>query len=255
MKLTILGCSGSTGAPNNPASGYFIDVPGAPGVLMDCGPGALAKLQDYANPAEQHLVLSHLHADHCLDVPSLIVWRRYHPTAPSSARHFLLGPSNTIDHIGRMTLEARNGLDDMSDTFAFTAWQDRVPQILDRVTVTPYPVIHPVETFALRVTEATTGKTIAYSGDSAYTDALVECAKDADIFLCEATWGASSLGKAPDMHLSGAEAGLIASRAGVKKLVLVHIPPWANPQESLDAARENFDGEVVVGESGMVFNI
>lgn len=253
MKLTILGCSGSTGAPNNPASGYLIQVPGAPGVMMDCGPGTLAKLQEYDNPSEQHLVLSHLHADHCMDVPSLAVWRRYHPTAPATSRNLMFGPSQTIEHLAPLNLEGAD--DDFSDTFAFTPWTAGVPQIVDRVQITPFPVIHPVETYALRVVEATTGKTIAYSADSAYTDALIDCARDADVFMCEATWGASSLGKAPDMHLSGAEAGLIAARAGVKKLVLVHIAPWSNPEESLRAARENFDGEVIVGASGMQFDL
>lgn len=253
MKLTILGCSGSTGAPNNPASGYLVQVDNAPGVLLDLGPGALAKLQEYDNPAEQHLVLSHLHADHCLDVPSLAVWRRYHPTAPSSGRHFLLGPADTISHLGNNTLEHRDGGDDLSDTFAFTPWEAGVAHIVDRVQITPFPAIHPVETYALRVVEATTGKTIAYSADSAYTESLVDCARDADIFLCEATWGDTSLGKAPDMHMSGAEAGLLASRAGAKKLVLVHIPPWGDPEAALRSARENFDGEIVIGDSGMVF--
>ncbi|QTH59403.1 MBL fold metallo-hydrolase [Corynebacterium hindlerae] len=252
MKLTILGCSGSTGAPDNPASGYLVQVDNAPGVMLDCGPGVLAKVQEFANPAELHVALSHLHADHCLDVPSLMVWRRYHPVAPSAGRNQLVGPADTVNHLGPLSLE---GEDDYSDSFAFTPWTARVPHIVDRVQITPYPVIHPVETYGLRVTEATTGKTIAYSGDSAYTDSLIECARDADLFLCEATWGDSSLGKPADMHMSGAEAGLIASRAGAKKLVLIHIPPWADPEAALRSAQENFDGEVIVGESGMEFQL
>ncbi|MEJ5928680.1 MBL fold metallo-hydrolase [Corynebacterium sp. H128] len=250
MKLTILGCSGSTASPANPPSGYLVQVDNAPGVLMDIGPGVLAKLQELADPSDLHVVLSHLHADHCLDLPSLIVWRRYHPASPAKSRHLLLGPADTTGHLGPLNLE---GADDLSDTFAFTPWTARTPQIVDRVQITPFPAIHPVETYSLRVTEATSGKVIAYSADSAYTDSLVECARDADLFLCEATWGYESAGKAPDMHLSGSEAGLIASRAGAKKLVLVHIPPWGDAAGALRGAQENFDGEVVIGESGMVF--
>lgn len=255
MKLTILGCSGSTGAPANPASGYLVQVDNAPGVLMDIGPGVLAELQKYDNPAELHLVLSHLHADHCMDMPSLAVWRRYHPTAPSTGRNLLLGPADTVTHLGRTTLEDPEVIDDFADTFAFTPWTAGQPHIVDRVRITPFPVIHPVETYGLRVEEATTGKVIAYSADSAYTDNLVDCARDAEIFMCEATWGYDSFGKPGNMHMSGAEAGLIASRAGVKKLVLVHIPPWGDAEGALRGARENFDGDVVVGTSGMVFEI
>ena len=96
---------------------------------------------------------------------------------------------------------------------------------------------------------------IAYSGDSGWTDNLIDCARGADIFICEATWGATGEGKTPDMHLSGAEAGRIAREAGVDRLVLVHIPPWGDPLGALKAARSEFSGEVIVGTSGMEFEV
>ena len=57
------------------------------------------------------------------------------------------------------------------------------------------------------------------------------------------------------MHLSGAEAGRIAREAGVKTLVLVHIQPWTSTQATLEAARAEFDGEIVVGSAGDVFEL
>ena len=57
------------------------------------------------------------------------------------------------------------------------------------------------------------------------------------------------------MHLSGAEAGRIAREAGVDRLVLVHIPPWGDPLGALKAARSEFSGEVIVGTSGMEFEV
>ena len=65
----------------------------------------------------------------------------------------------------------------------------------------------------------------------------IDAARNADYFLCEAAWGATSEGKAEGMHLSGKEAGRIAREAGVKTLVLVHIQPWTDPEEVLAAAR------------------
>lgn len=253
MKLTILGCSGSLSAPGNPASGYLISVDNAPSVLMDIGPGVLAALQETQNPSDAHVVFSHLHPDHCLDFPSLLVWRRYHPTARAEQRHLCIGPEETPERMGLLSGDAPGEIDDMSDTFAFTQWVERQSEIVDRLRITPYRAVHPIESYALRVVEPHTGSVLAYSGDSAYTDELIECAAAADLFICEATWGVSSENMVPNIHMSGADAGRIAQAAGVRELVLVHIPPWGDPAGALCAAQAEFDGKVSLGKPGMEF--
>lgn len=252
MKLTILGSSGSVGGPTNPASGYLVNVDNSPGLLVDIGPGVLGQLQEVQDPCDAHVVFSHLHADHCLDFPSLMVWRRYHPTAPAKGRNLCYGPSTTLGHLGVLSADSPGEVDDMSDTFAFAPWRTGEPHIIDRLTVTPFEAVHPVEAYCLRITEHTSGKTIAYSGDTGWTEQLVECARDADVFLCEATWCSGEGDFPPDMHLSGTEAGRAARLAGVKKLVIVHIPPWGDPEATLAAARAEFDGPVEVGQQGQV---
>lgn len=252
MKLSILGSSGSVSGPANPASGYLVSVDNAPPVIMDLGPGTLAELQQIHDPADAHVVFTHLHADHCLDFPSLLVWRRFHPERPSAGRDFCIGPADTPNHLGRLSADSPGEVNDFSDTFAFTAWEHGRTEIVDRVSITPYSVVHPIESFGLRVVEHTTGKVLAYSGDSAYTEALVECARDADVFLCEATWGDGTTPRPPQMHMSGGEAGRIARLAGAKKLLLTHIPPWGDPAGAVRAAREEFDGPVKVAECGEV---
>lgn len=253
MKLTILGCSGSVPTAQNPASGYLLSFDNAPSIVLDMGPGTLAQLEQQQDPCDAHVAFSHLHADHCLDFPSLMVWRRFHPTAPAASRNMCFGPKATPTHLGRLSSDEVDGIDDMSDTFAFSAWEPGERQLVDDVYITPFAVNHPVEAYALRVEHTKTGQIIAYSGDSSYTPALVEAARGADIFLCEAAWGETSEGKAPDMHMSGAEAGRAAREAGVSKLVLIHIQPWGDAQATLEAARSEFDGEIVLGAAGMEF--
>ena len=253
MQLTILGCSGSLAAPGNPASSYVISVPGETDVVMDFGPGALAAMQERFDPSAAHVIFSHLHADHCSDFPSLLVWRRYHPTAPAEQRHRLIGPSYAPEHLGRMSADAPGEQDDFTDTFEFTTWRAGQPEQLSGLSITPFDAIHPAqESHALRIEDAS-GKVITFSGDSGYTPTLIDAARDADYFLCEAAWGATSEGKAEGMHLSGKEAGRIAREAGVKTLVLVHIQPWTDPEEVLAAARTEFDGEIILGKAGATF--
>ena len=69
MRITVLGCSGSVVGPDSPASGYLLTAPDTPPLVIDFGGGVLGALQRYADPNEVHVLLSHLHADHCLDLP------------------------------------------------------------------------------------------------------------------------------------------------------------------------------------------
>ena len=90
MRLTIIGCSGSYPGPDSAASCYLVeaDEPGGRTwrVLLDLGSGALGPLQRYADPFGVDAVfISHLHADHCLDLCGYHVLRATTPTAPSHA--------------------------------------------------------------------------------------------------------------------------------------------------------------------------
>lgn len=255
MQLTILGCSGSVPVPENAATGYLMSFPDSPAIVMDMGPGTLAQLQRYQDPSDVHVIFSHLHADHCADFPSLLVWRRYHPAAPANRRHLLFAPGDAPVRLGRASANELDGVDDFSDTFAFAPWKAGERQLIDDVYVTPYPVLHPIETFALRIENTKTGKVVTFSGDSAFCDALVDAARGADVFLCEAAWGETVEGKAPNMHMSGTEAGRVAKLAGVKKLVLVHLQPWGDVEATVAAARAEFDGEIIVGAQDMVFDL
>lgn len=255
MQLTILGSSGSLGGPGNPASGYLLTVDDSPALIMDLGPGALAALQEIHDPCDAHMLFSHLHSDHCADFPSLMVWRRYHPTSPASARHLCHGPSNTATHLGAMTAATAGKVDDMSDTFEFSPWEPGREYEVSGLRITPYDAVHPVEAYSLRITDPATGRVLVYSGDSAWTETLIDCARDADVFLCEASWPTEE-GPRPDgIHLSGTEAGRLARLAGAKKLILVHIPPWESAEEILAAARSEYDGPLEVGTPGMVVQV
>lgn len=254
MKLTILGCSGSLAAPGNPGSSYVVSTDGNSDILLDFGPGALAAMQEHFDPADAHVCFSHLHADHCSDIASLLVWRRYHPTKPAAGRHRMLGPSYTPQHVGKLSSDGPEDVDDISDTFDFSPLCAGQPETLGEVTITPFDVLHPAaESHALRIEHA--GRVLTYSGDSAFTPALIDAARDADLFLCEAAWGAATEDTPPGMHMSGQEAGRIAREAGVATLVIVHIQPWTSTQETLEAAREEFDGEIVIGSAGDVFEL
>ncbi len=244
MRLTVLGCSGSVTGPDSPASGYLLTAEGTPPVVLDFGGGVLGALQRHADPCEAVVLLTHLHADHCLDVPGLLVWRRYGP-GTAAGRALMYGPADTAHRLGVASAEIAGEVDDMSDTIDLHTWEDGVAVTVGRLTVEPRRVCHPPESFGLRITAAD-GAVLAYSGDTAMCDDVVALAREADVFLCEASWTHAPELRPPGLHLSGTEAGRIAQRAGVGRLLLTHIPPWTPRAEVLAEARAEYDGPVDV---------
>ena len=178
--------------------------------------------------------------------------RRFGPGARGAGRVPLVGPSGTAYRIGVASAEEPGAVDDLSDTFDVSTW-DVTPEVAMRsdddevgLHVRAERVEHPPESYGLRL-ESGDGRVLAYSGDTAYCDALVELAVGADVLLCEASWTHEE-GRPPGIHMSGSEAGLTARRAGVGRLVLTHIPPWTDHEAVRAEAAAEFDGEILLAE-------
>jgi ribonuclease BN (tRNA processing enzyme) len=91
------------------------------------------------------------------------------------------------------------------------------------------------------------------TGDSDYDDKLVDLARDADIIIADCSYPDSMKVSG---HMIPKECGLLAKNAGVKKLVLSHIYSDPSPdEERIAESRAVFDGEVVLAEDLMEFDI
>lgn len=252
VRLTVLGCSGSVVGPDSPASGYLLQAPDAPPLAIDFGGGVLGTLQRHVDPSSVQVLLSHLHADHCLDLPGLFVWRRYHPSPPDG-RALMYGPSDTWARVGAASSPYGGEIDDCTDIFDVRHWVAGEPVTFGTLSVLPRQVCHPTESYGLRVTDSS-GAALVYSGDTGFCDALIELARDADVFLCEASW-THSPDRPRNLHLSGTEAGQAAAAAGVHQLLLTHIPPWTSRDDVLSEAKAEFDGPVHAVVCGDSFDI
>lgn len=250
-RLTVVGCSGSYPGPDSPASCYLLEAEQAGRtfrILLDLGNGALGQLHRYADPlAIDAVFLSHLHADHCLDLCGYYVMRKYHPTGAQPPIP-VWGPADTP---GRMARAYDLPLDPgMSEEFDFRVFGDRVD--VGPFTIETAPVNHPVDAFALKVTVG--GSTLAYSGDTAACPELTELATGADVFLCEASFRDGE-DNPPDLHLTGSECGTAATAAGVGRLVLTHVPPWHDAQVAMTEARTTWTGPLDLARAGMVIDL
>ena len=256
MKLTVVGCAGSFASAESPASCYLVEVESAVSqggrtwrILLDLGSGAFGALQGLADPLKIDAVLfSHLHADHCLDLCGYYVFRKYHPTGAQPAIP-VYGPAGVADRMARAyDLPLDPG---MHAEFTFTEYDDQ-PIEIGPFTITAVPVKHPVPAVAFRI-EAQ-GRTLVYSGDTGPCSALDELAKGANLLLAEAAFVTGG-DNPPDLHLTGADCGQVASSADVDLLVLTHVPAWHDPATALAEARATYAGPMALAHAGDAFKV
>lgn len=249
MKLTVVGCSGSFPSADSACSSYLVEADGFR-LLLDMGNGALGELQRHCGLYDLDAIfLSHLHADHCIDMCAYFVARYYrHDGGPLGALP-VYGPEGTEQRL--TTAYGDTTASSMSAVFDFHTLK---PGSFDigPFTVRTERVRHPVEAYGIRIEHG--GRSLTYSGDTGVSEALDELAAGTDLFLCEAafTHGKENI---PDLHLNGREAGEAASRADVGRLVLTHVPPWTDPQANLADAREVYSGPTELAAPGAVYEI
>jgi len=243
VQLTIVGWSGSFPGPESPASCYLI-VAGDFRLLLDVGNGALGALQRYTGLADVDAIcLSHLHADHCLDMCGYSVFQNYHPDGPQP-RIPVYGPDGTAERLSRALGSDHLG---MADAFDFTTLAAGLIEI-GPLRITTAHMNHPVETFGFRIEHG--GQVLAYSADTGPCDALIGLARGADVLLSEASF-VDGPDLPPDLHLTARQAGEHAAKADAGELVLTHLVPWNDPATCLEQASDSFSGPLRLASSGL----
>jgi ribonuclease BN (tRNA processing enzyme) len=249
VKLTVVGCSGSYPGPDSPASCYLVEHDGFR-LVVDLGNGALGPLQRYVDLHDVDAVwLSHLHVDHCIDVASYYVARQYHPEG-CPPRLPIHGPAGSSHQLARAygTADATANFERVFDFHTVDAGISE----LGPFRVTAAQMAHPVPCFGVRVEAG--GRSLVYSADTGPTEALIDLARGADVLLAEASFYGGQPNP-PDLHLTGREAGEHASRAGVGRLLVTHVPPWHRLDRTLDEAAAAFDGELAPAVPGGVLEL
>lgn len=252
MKLTVVGMSGSYPGPESPASCYLVEQQDAGRthrLVLDLGSGAFGPLQRYVDPLDlDAILLTHLHADHCLDLCGYYVFRKYHPEAPLP-RLCVLGPEGTARRMSRAyDLPENPG---MSDEFDFHPFPPE-PFSIGPFAITVMQVAHPVPAYALRIEAA--GRSLVYSGDTGACPRLVELARDCDLLLCEASF-LERHDNPPDLHLTGKQAGEHATAAAARRLVLTHVPPLIDESEVVAEAKSAYAGPLELARVGMGYDV
>jgi ribonuclease BN (tRNA processing enzyme) len=234
VKLTVVGCSPAWPNPGGAQSGYLVED-GGRRLLLDCGPGVLARLrQTNGWPSLDAIVITHFHLDHWGDVVPW-VWGSMYLGLQRKGTQLWIPPE------GQAELDLfsdRFGLPQMFQrAFEVREYEEDEPFRAAGLQVLPVRVPHyTLRTYGLRVSGS--DRSLAYSGDTGPSERLAELARDADLFVCEATLAHADLDGEPRGHLSADEAVAAFEASGARRLLLTHRPHELPVGDGLEQAHD-----------------
>jgi ribonuclease Z len=248
-KLIVLG-SGAALADASRDNTYMIIQGQESSILIDCGGSPVHKLRvaEVDLDTLDALIVTHHHPDHVYGVPVLLLGLWLYGRQESFP---IFGPRRTV-----------TALASIMDSLGWHDWPHRMPvdfhevemrvghRVIDspEFEITIAPVEHFVPTIAVRAMSRESGKSIVYSSDTEPCEALARLAQGADILIHESTGDYAG-------HSTPAQAGAMARRCGVGKLVLIHFTALDSELEGLRRAAEaEFDGPVELAEDFAVYS-
>ncbi|MSO46439.1 MAG: MBL fold metallo-hydrolase [Acidobacteria bacterium] len=217
--VTFLGSGDAFGSGGRLETCLLLES-GGDRVLIDCGPTALAGLKKRGiDPSAVHTVLiSHLHGDHFAGIPSLILDGQFSKrTTPLT----IAGPPGLVERVrqAQEVLYPRSSETTQKYPITYIELPAEQPTQVGPASVTPYPVVHfcGAVPYALRVEFG--GRTITYSGDTEWVEALLPAARGSDLFVTECYY----FDRKVKFHMD--YASLVANRAALqsKRIVLTHM--------------------------------
>jgi ribonuclease BN (tRNA processing enzyme) len=263
VRITVLGKSPSWQDADGACSGYLIQK-GDTSLLLDAGNGVFGKLRRFVDYVDlDAVVISHLHADHFLDlVPysyALIYAPRQQPVAVHTwegtdepAHPRLIAPPGATETFRRVV--GAWGNDDLIESaFRIEEYSRGDTVEIGDIRATFHPVPHFVETFAVRIS-SDGGGDFVYSADTRPGEEIIDAARDADLLFIEGTL------PRPERtgnrgHLTPEEAGRHAKEAGAKRVVITHISDELGEDWARDQAERGFGGQVEVAREGAVYEV
>lgn len=244
MKLIVLGNYGPYPKAGCACSGFLL-VSNETKLLIDCGSGVVGKLQQHIDIEELNgVVLSHLHSDHAGDMLTLgyavdIKLKKQQMENPLPV--YLPGePEDEFERIKKRSC------------FDVTKIEEGLILEVKDIKITFKEMKHGYQNYAICVQQG--NKKFVYSGDTMPNEALIDFAKDADLFLCEAGMLDRDEKSMRAMHLTAKEAGEIAQKSGAKRLLLTHFLPDVRIEQYINEAASVYNGIMeIAGENKTYF--
>lgn len=245
MEIFLLGTGTAIPIKQHSPSGLIVKA-GGQCLLFDIGPGTLGRLHLAGVEYDQinHLLLSHLHPDHTLDLATLLLIFNYAPSAERTTPFPITGCRGLEDFYTRM-IDLYPELAPISYKLELhQVYQDKFP--IGNLDIKCVPTGHTPDSVAYRVDDG--NHVMVYSGDATTRGELVRLAKSVDVLVCECSFPS---GWETEDHLNADMVGEIAQQAGVKSLVVVHAYPPALAVDLIGQICNHYHGEVQLAVDGL----
>ena len=246
MRLTVVGCAPAWSKAPGRASSCYLVSHGSTAVLLDLGQGAFSEVWRYVALGDVAAVaISHMHADHNVDLIPLRHWVKYENRGYGPA---LYGPSELRRRLGDYQADP--------DFLADLHGEALTPRSLavGDLRIEAAPVTHIPDSWAFRVSAAAgDAPGLVYSGDCAVADDLLPLIRPGDTLLSEAAFGAGE--SEARIHLTAAEAAGAATRGEARRLILTHIQDGRSESGARAAAEQVFQRDVEVARPGLEIDI
>jgi ribonuclease BN (tRNA processing enzyme) len=264
VRITVLGKSPSWQDANGACSGYLVEEEDI-SLLLDCGNGVFSKLRRFRDYTSiDAVVVSHLHADHFLDLVPFAYALTYAPRqqpvpvdrwpgTDSPARPKLYAPGGATE-LFRRVVGAWGNNDLIEHAFEIEEFGPNSEVEVGPIRFRFQDVPHFTQTFAVDMSSSNGGGRITYGADCSPNEQLVEFAKGTDLLIVEATL------PRPERtgmrgHLTPEEAGDHACRAGVKRVLLTHVSDELDELWVRKCAERAFEGPIEVASEGAVYEL
>ena len=258
IRITVLGGAAACPNPAQGCSAYLVEA-GDQRLLLDCGPDTLAPLQEYAAIDEvSAVIISHLHADHTLDLIPLRYGLKYMPGLTRRSVPLWLPPGGKT-FLTRLAAALASGGEPaegfFEEVFEVAEYAPDQPLQLGTVRVQFHPTRHFIPCWACRIESA--GRVIVYLADTGPLPELVHFAERADLVICEGTYleEPGSIPAEHRGHLTAREAGALAAAAGAARLLLTHFWATLGVDALRQEAEDGFGQPVDVATPGLVIEI
>jgi len=249
VELIVAGSGAAYPLVAGTASSAYIVRHSGSSICLDLGQGSFANVAgDAGLDGLEAVFISHLHADHFVDLVPLRHYLRYEGTPGRRLR--VVAPAGLADR-----------LDGLTGEHAFAAATLDVEERREGVhaigafDVESRRVVHTADSYATRVSlrgSAATG--LVFSGDCGRAADLAPLIRPGDTLLSEVAWGPGPV-SAPGMHLDATSIGELAAATGPALVLLTHLQPHRDPIATVALVRERFGGEVLLVADGDRFTL
>ena len=247
MKITILGSGTCVPSLQRSACSVLIQLDKTV-LLFDSGPGTMRRLLEAGVTIDQisYIFYSHLHPDHSGELVPFLFATKYPESYRRRKPFTIVAAKGFADFYEKLRLAYGHSIELAPGLMNIAELDNKDRDHLDcgLFDVDSLPMDHTETSLGFRITHAS-GQSVVYSGDTDVCENLVTLARDADVLICECALPDEL--KVPG-HLTPSLAGQIASRAGVRKLVLTHFYPECDTVDVAEQCRKTYQGPLVLGK-------